>query len=106
MKILFVASEGLPFFKTGGLADVVEALPKALVALGHEVVVLLPRYRIMQEVGQVRTSVTILMGTTSRTVAIVGGDVVNGVRYYFVEDPEYFDRDHLYGTAGKDYPDN
>src|SRR5207249_3424757 len=45
MKILFVASEGLPFSKTGGLADVVEALPKALVAGGHEVAVVLPRYR-------------------------------------------------------------
>ena len=37
MKILFVASEGLPFSKTGGLADVIEALPKSLVSLGHEV---------------------------------------------------------------------
>ena len=45
MRILFVASEGLPFSKTGGLADVVEALPKALVAQGHEVAVVLPRYR-------------------------------------------------------------
>ena len=40
-----MASEGLPFSKTGGLADVVEALPKALVARGHEVAVVLPRYR-------------------------------------------------------------
>src|SRR5256886_10040373 len=45
MRILFVASEGLPFSKTGGLADVVEALPKALVAQGHEVAAVLPRYR-------------------------------------------------------------
>ncbi len=44
MKILFVASEGLPYSKTGGLADVVEALPKALCQMGHEVAVLLPRY--------------------------------------------------------------
>ena len=42
MRILFVASEGLPFSKTGGLADVVEALPKALAAQGHEVAVVLP----------------------------------------------------------------
>ena len=45
MRILFVASEGLPFSKTGGLADVIEALPKTLAAIGHEVAVLLPRYR-------------------------------------------------------------
>ena len=45
MKILFIASEGLPYSKTGGLADVVQALPKALVEMGHQVAVLLPRYR-------------------------------------------------------------
>ena len=45
MKILFVAAEGLPYSKTGGLADVVEGLPKALVEAGHDVAVLLPRQR-------------------------------------------------------------
>ena len=47
MRILFIASEGLPFCKTGGLADVIEALPKALVTQGHDVAVVLPRYRNM-----------------------------------------------------------
>jgi len=42
MKILFVSSEGVPYSKTGGLADVIAALPKALVEMGHEVGVLLP----------------------------------------------------------------
>src|ERR1700693_5302499 len=42
MKILFVASEGLPYSKTGGLADVVQALPKALVEMGHQGCVLAP----------------------------------------------------------------
>ena len=59
MKILFVASEGLPFSKTGGLADVVEALPKALAALGHEVVVLLPRYRNTKAGGVAAPGLTI-----------------------------------------------
>ena len=45
MKILMVASEAAPFAKTGGLADVVGSLPAALKSLGHEVAVLLPRYR-------------------------------------------------------------
>src|SRR5579872_1029093 len=106
MKILFVASEGLPFSKTGGLADVVEALPKTLVALGHEVAVLLPRYR-NTKVGSVAVpSLTIPMGDTLRFPAILNGGTQRGVRYFFVDDPEYFDRDHLYGVAGKDYPDN
>jgi starch synthase len=45
MNIVFVASEGVPFSKTGGLADVVGALPRALASLGHQVSVYLPRYR-------------------------------------------------------------
>ena len=106
MKILFVASEGLPFSKTGGLADVVEALPKSLVALGHEVAVLLPRYRDTKAGSVAVPSLTIPMGDTLRFPAILNGGIHRGVRYCFVEDPEYFDRDHLYGVAGKDYPDN
>ena len=45
MRILFAASEALPYAKTGGLADVLEALPRALVKLSHEVAVFTPRYR-------------------------------------------------------------
>jgi starch synthase len=106
MKILFVASEGLPFSKTGGLADVVEALPKSLVELGHEVVVLLPRYR-NTKVGSIAApGLTIPMGDSLRFPAIFNGGILRGVRYCFVDDPEYFDRDQLYGVSGKDYPDN
>src|SRR5881296_372517 len=107
MRILFVASEGLPFSKTGGLADVVEALPKALVAQGHEVAVVLPRYRGTKATAVVMPSLTIPMGGTRlRFPAIADGAVLNGVRYFFVEDAEYFDRDELYGGSSGDYPDN
>ena len=106
MRILFVASEGLPFSKTGGLADVVEALPKALVAMGHEVAVVLPRYRSTKVSAVVLPSLTIPLGDHLRFPAIAEGTVVAGVRYYFVDDPEYFDRDQLYSTQGKDYADN
>ena len=106
MKILFVASEGLPFSKTGGLADVIEALPKALVALGHDVTVLLPRYRNTRTVAIALPSLSIPMGGKLRFPAIADGGHVHGVAYYFVEDPEYFDREQLYGVSGKDYPDN
>ncbi|PYT54676.1 MAG: glycogen synthase GlgA [Acidobacteria bacterium] len=107
MRILFVASEGLPFSKTGGLADVVEALPKALVAQGHEVAVVLPRYRGTKASAVVMPSLTIPMGGTRlRFPAIADGAVLNGVRYFFVDDPAYFDRDGLYGGSTGDYPDN
>ena len=93
MRILFVASEGLPFSKTGGLADVVEALPKALVALGHEVAVVLPRSRGTEAAAVVLPSLTIPMGGARlRFPAIADGALVGGVRYFFVDDLAYFDR--------------
>ena len=106
MRILFAASEGLPFCKTGGLADVIEALPKALVAQGHDVAVVLPRYRNMPIKNVMIKSMTVPMGTALRFPAIADGGRQGGVQYFFVDDPEYFDRDQLYGVAGKDYPDN
>ncbi len=106
MRILFVASEGLPFSKTGGLADVVEALPKALAAMGHEVAVVLPRYRGTKASTVVVPSLTIPMGERLRFPAVADGTLLAGVRYYFVDDPSYFDREQLYGEKGKDYPDN
>jgi len=106
MRILFVASEGLPFSKTGGLADVVEALPKALVAQGNEVAVVLPRYRGTKTVTNVIPSLTIPMGNRLRFPAVADGALLNGVRYFFVDDPAYFDRDGIYGGPTGDYADN
>ena len=106
MRILFVASEGLPFAKTGGLADVIEALPKALVAQGHEVAVVLPRYRGTNTTALVMPSVTIPLGGRLRFPSVTDGTVISGVRYFFVEDADYFDRDGLYGGVAGDYPDN
>jgi starch synthase len=106
MRILFVSSEGLPFSKTGGLADVVEALPKALVEMGHEVAVVLPRYRGTKAAKVVLPSLTIPLAGRMRFPAVADGTVVHGVRYFFVDDPEFFDRPGLYGEKGRDYPDN
>lgn len=102
-----MASEGLPFSKTGGLADVVEALPKALMAQGHEVAVVLPRHRGTRTTAVVMPSLTIPMGGSRlRFPAIADGATLSGVRYFFVEDPAYFDREGLYGDSKGDYSDN
>jgi starch synthase len=106
MKILFVASEGLPYSKTGGLADVVEALPKALVEMGHQVSVLLPRYHGNRVTSTLVSSVTISLGEQVRFPSIAEGASVAGVRYFFVDDPGYFDREHPYGDKSGEYPDN
>ena len=106
MKILFVSSEGLPFSKTGGLADVIEALPKALAAMGHEVAVVLPRYRGTKSTGVAAPSLTVSAGDGYRFPAIAQGGALHGVQYFFVDYAEYFDREQLYGAGGRDYPDN
>src|SRR5450432_2376637 len=108
MHIAFVASEGVPYSKTGGLADVVGALPRALAALGHQVSVYLPRYRQtkLSEPATVVRSITIPFDDEYRFASIVSGVSQGGVRSYFVDYPPYFDRDALYGTAAGDYPDN
>jgi len=105
MRILFVASEALPYAKTGGLADVSEALPRALVKLGHEVAVFLPRYRDVKPSSVVLPSLTIPQGTHLRFPSI-GGSLHRGVRYFFLDDPFYFDRDGLYADRHRDFPDN
>ncbi len=106
MKILFVSPEGLPFSKTGGLADVVEALPRSLVAMGHQIAVLLPRYRGNQASRTVLPSLSIPLGHRMRFPAIAEAGTFEGVRYFFVDDPAYFDREKLYGDQSGDYPDN
>jgi len=106
MRILFAASEGLPFSKTGGLADVIQALPRALASKGHEVAVVLPLYESAKPMPIVAPSLTIPMGGKLRFPTIVGGMPVDGVRYFFVDDPGYFRREGLYGGAQGDYPDN
>src|SRR6266851_5414940 len=108
MHIVFAASECVPFSKTGGLADVVGALPRALVAAGHQVSVYLPRYRetLLKDARTVVKSVTVPFDDRYRFCSIVSGGERSGVSFYFVEYPPFFDRDALYGTSAGDYPDN
>ncbi|PYQ39580.1 MAG: glycogen synthase, partial [Acidobacteria bacterium] len=108
MNIAFVASESVPFSKTGGLADVVGALPRALASLGHQVTVYLPRYRQtkLDDPGVVVRSVTVPFDDQYRFASVVSGGTLGGIHFYFVEYPPYFDREALYGTPAGDYPDN
>ena len=107
MRILFVAPEGVPFSKTGGLGDVVGGLPKELAALGHEVAVFLPLYRGTKiQPTVVHASLSVPVGRELRFPSVVGGFTEEGVRYDFLDDPEFFDRETLYGGPSGDYPDN
>jgi starch synthase len=111
MQITFAASESTPLAKTGGLADVVGALPRELVKLGHEVTVYLPFYARIRRLieGEPKTavrSITIPFDHYNRFAGVVDGGQRDGVQYFFIDCPELFDRKELYGPPGADYADN
>ncbi len=100
--VLFVASEGLPFIKSGGLADVVGSLPKALYACNYEVRVVIPLYRKTAEKDHGKLTYIgtrqIHSGWINQPANYYQCDV-DGIIYYFVEHQGYFEREQLYGYA-------
>jgi starch synthase len=108
MHIVFAASECVPFSKTGGLADVVGSLPQALAVLGHKVTVYVPKYRStkLDDPKSAIRSITVPFDDRYRFCSVLDGGARNGVQYYFVDYPPFFDRDALYGTPLGDYHDN
>lgn len=111
MKIAVVSPEAVPFAKTGGLADVAGALPGELAELGHEVRLIIPKYKSVVEKGfklkRIDGDFTVPLGERR-----VKGDILeamgNGVKTLLVENDEFFLRDELYRDkrTGKDYIDN
>ena len=97
MKIAICASEVVPFAKTGGLADVTGALPLELEALNQEVIIIMPRYKAIQEP---RFNVQRLKPDVSYSA------IGKNIKVYFIEDDPYFNRDGLYGDKAGDYKDN
>lgn len=106
LRILMVASEAVPFAKTGGLADVAAALPKALGALGHEVTVVMPRYRGIAVAGPPDRRYTVSLGAHEYDAEVYLQQTSPGVRTALVDHPAFFDRDALYGLGSQDYGDN
>src|SRR5438445_9833588 len=98
MNIVFAASECVPYSKTGGLADVIASLPRALVELGHSVSVYLPRYKHTQlsSAKTVVRSITIPFDDQYRFCSVLDGGKHSGVQFYFIEYAPFFDRDELY----------
>jgi starch synthase len=108
LRILFAVSEVAPFSKTGGLADVASALPKALASLGHDVCVVTPHYRSFE--GTVNRLTTMRIRTAQGEVmATVGRTTIPGsaVTVYTIADNRgWFDRDGLYQSPTWEPNDN
>lgn len=114
MRILQLASEAVPFVKTGGLGDVVGALTRHLAVAGHEVDLFLPYYRAVARsdaaagIALDRPSLRFSpseLGTVEEG-RLVSGPRLGGARTWFVDVPELYDREGVYGAAGGDHPDN
>jgi starch synthase len=110
LKIAFIASECAPYAKTGGLADVVGALPGALKALGHEVIVVMPMYGSVDwnrhGITRFWDTMGVWMGTMQEWCAVDVADN-GGLPVYFIEHNNYFGRSGLYHDANySDYQDN
>ena len=109
LRVLFVTSEAAPFKKTGGLADVSAALPRALRARGIDVRVVMPLYAgfdwtVLQKLeGTVRVP---MWWGVARAGLRLGQLPRSDVPVYFLEYHRYFDRPHLYGPPGDGYQDN
>ena len=100
MKILYTASEALPYIASGGLADVAGSLPAAINAEGHDCRVVIPYYgSIKQELKDRLTYVTnftVPVAWRNQYCGVFMG-VENGVTYYLLDNEYYFMRNGLYG---------
>ncbi len=103
LKILFVSAEVSPFAKTGGLADVAGSLPKALAALGNDVRIAMPRYRMIKQSLSYAADFPVQMDSSVEACIIreTGADCRDGgedkgLPVYFIDSYRYFDRDGIY----------
>ena len=112
MRVVFVSSEVVPFAKTGGLADVAGALPKALAAEGIETIVFMPRYK---GIDKKKFNLKLVAKRKRMKLLDFGAKEYNlyssnlpesNVQIYFIDKDKYFNRDELYQVKGVDYPDN
>ncbi len=106
MHVLMVASEAAPWAKTGGLGDVLGALPAALERLGHRTTLVIPKYRGVSPPHADVATRRVRVGAVTRDVHLHVSMVTPKRRVVFVDIPELFDRDGLYTQGGIDFPDN
>jgi len=102
---LIIGSEVQPFAKTGGLADVLGALPPALDRLGWDATVAVPRYRGVTA-GALVDAFPVTVGGYTRDAGFFETPLAGHARALLVDCPDLYDREALYGVDAGDYPDN
>ncbi len=104
-SVLMVASEALPFAKTGGLADVLGALPAALGRVGWDATVVLPRYRGIPP-GEIIDTLPVALGGFTADAQLHRVPVDDHASAILVDIPELYDREGLYYADNVDFWDN
>ena len=104
-SVLLIGSEAQPFAKTGGLADVLGALPPALQRLGWDATVALPRYRGVTA-GTLLDTFPVTVGGYTRAAGFYEAPLAGGARALLVDCPDLYDRAGIYGADTTDYPDS
>jgi starch synthase len=102
---LILGSEAVPFAKTGGLADVLGALPAAIARLGWLVTLALPRYRDV-DAGTLVERFPVTVGGFTADIGFFEAPLADGARALLIDCPDLYDREELYGVGNADYPDN
>ena len=102
---MMIASEAQPFSKTGGLADVATALPKALGRLGHDVTLITPRYRGIAD-GPIVDRLALEVAGHRFSANLIEARIGPGARVLLLDCPELYDRSGIYYDAHGDYADN
>src|SRR4051812_49890058 len=103
--VLLIGSEAQPFAKTGGLADVLGALPPALQRLGWNATVVLPRYRGVTA-AVLRETFPVAVGGYTRPAGFYEAPLADGATALLVDCPDLYDRPAIYGIDGADYSDS
>jgi starch synthase len=105
-RILMVSSEAAPFAKTGGLSDVLGALPGALRQVGHEVRVLLPRFAqtMLFPMRRIWSGLNVNLGPRTYSCSVFQSE--QDPAFLFLDYPDFYHRRGLYNDAGGDYWDN
>lgn len=111
MHVLMVTPEAGPYAQTGGLGEVLSALPAELVDLGVDVDVFMPKYRGIdqdryRDLKKTDLTITVDLNAKKITAGVWEHKNNRGVRYLFLECEDYYDRPYLYGTPEGDYEDN
>jgi len=110
MRILLASSEVYPYSKTGGLADMVGALGKALARSGHQVGLVTPLYLGARErwpaLKRLGATIDFPLGVRNVAAEFWTLEPLSGLTLYFVDQPDFFQRADLYQCDGVDYPDN